>query len=405
MDRAAAVLPGGNTRTTTFFPPYPAVFRSGAGAWLEDMDGNRYVDLFYNGLSLIHGHAFPPIVDAMSRVLKGGTAWAGGNEAQFDFAELLLGRVRPGDLVRFTNTGSEAGMLAVSLARHVTGRPLILKFDRAYHGSYPDLEAGLYGRGGLPGRTLVVPFNNLDALEVCLEQHRDQVAAIIFEPVMYTGRVILPAPGYLRAMERLARRHSALLILDDCLMFRLAEGGSCSYFGLTPDLIVFGKFIGGGTPVGAVLGRRKILSVLDPRQPGCLFHGGSFNGNTLGMIAGHVTLTHLTPESIAGMDAVATALCQAITGRAGALGLAVTVTGIGSIAGIAFDDDPARHEDNPGAMGVSARFLLAAFNEGLAIGPGGLLALATVVGLEEQAFTIAAMERALEAVASETRRA
>ena len=402
MTRAAAVLPGGNTRTTTFFPPYPTVFRNGSGAWLEDVDGNRYVDVFYNGLSLIHGHAFPPVVKAMSHMLGGGTAWAGGNEAQFDFAALLVQRIRPGDLVRFTNTGSEAGMLAVSLARHVTGKPLILKFDRAYHGSYPDLEAGLYGRGGLPGRTLVVAFNDLDALEACLAQHHEQIAAIIFEPIMYTGRVIMPEPGYLQAMETLGRRYGVLLILDDCLMFRLAEGGSCAYFGLTPDIVVLGKFIGGGTPVGAVLGRRDILGVLDPEQPGCLFHGGSFNGNTLGMAAGHATLTHLTAASIEAMDMAAAALRQTIVAKASALGLAVTVTGIGSIAGIAFDDDPARHEDNPAAMGLSARFLLAAFNEGLAIGPGGLLALATVVGPEEQAFVTTAMERALEAVASET---
>ena len=211
MSRAAAVLPGGNTRTTTFFPPYPTVFQKGAGAWLHDLDGNRFVDLFYNGLSLIHGHAFPPVVAAMSRALESGTAWAGGSEAQFDFADLLLRRIRPGDLVRFTNTGSEAGMLAVSLARHVTGKPLILKFDRAYHGSYPDLEAGLYGRGGLPGRTLVVPFNDPDALEACLIANHAHVAAIIYEPIMYTGRVILPAPGYLRTMENLARRHGVLL--------------------------------------------------------------------------------------------------------------------------------------------------------------------------------------------------
>ena len=170
---------------------------------------------------------------------------------------------------------------------------------------------------------------------------------------------------------------------------------------MTPDLVVLGKFIGGGTPVGAVLGRADILRVLDPSRPGCLFHGGSFNGNTLGMMAGLATLAHLTAASIAAMDATAAQLCQAIIAKARQLNLAVTVTSIGSIAGIAFDDDPARHEDNPAAMGLSARFLLAAFNEGLAIGPGGLLAMATVIGAEELKFMTAAMERALEAVASE----
>ena len=165
MGRAAAVLPGGNTRTTSFHPPYPVVIERADGPWVWDVDGHRYVDLFCNGLSLIHGNNYGPSREAIQAVMQRGTAWSGASRDQIAYAELLVGRIKALELVRFTNSGSEAGMLAVKAARHVTGRPYILKSFGAYHGSYPDLEAGLYGQGDLQGRALVAPFNDLGSYE------------------------------------------------------------------------------------------------------------------------------------------------------------------------------------------------------------------------------------------------
>jgi glutamate-1-semialdehyde 2,1-aminomutase len=396
MCQAAAVMPGGNTRTTSFHPPYPVVIERGQGPWLWDVDQRRYVDLFCNGLSLIHGNDFVPAREAIARTMPRGMAWSGASREQIAYAELLRDRIPAMRLLRFTNSGSEAGMLAVKAARHVTRRPYILKFIGAYHGSYPDLEAGLYGQGDLDGRALVVPFNDLDAVDRVLARDGAQVAAIIIEPVLVTGRVVAPAPGFLAALEDAARRHGALTILDDCLMLRLAVGGSAEKFGLSPDIVVLGKFLGGGTPLGAFGAAPVIMQHFDPYRPGPVFHGGSFNGNPVGCAAGRATLEHLTADRIAAMDAASDALRSALAARAAALGLQVIISGTSSVSGIAFAGDTKRHEDDPSAMGIASLFHLAAANEGVLIGPGGVMAVSTAHDAEAMAHAIGALSRALE---------
>jgi glutamate-1-semialdehyde 2,1-aminomutase len=399
MAKACCFMPGGNTRTTTFHPPYPVVFEHGNGPWLTDVDGRKYVDLFYNGLSLIHGHAFEPVRLAAAHALERGTAWSGASPEQITFAELLHRRIPRAPLIRFTNTGSEAAMLAVKIARHITGRPVILKFTGAYHGLYPDLEAGLYGLGDKPEATLVAPFNDLPSLEDVLDRHHGRIAAVIYEPVLYTGRVVVPDPGFLRALEARAQDRGILTILDDCLMFRLAVGGSAEKFQLSPDLTVLGKFIGGGTPVGVVAGRKDLMMVLDPTRKGCIFHGGSFNGNVLGCAAGLATLDHLTRAAIHRMDMQASAIRRRVLDSAGRLGLDIKVSGIGSIGGLSFGSDPIRHEDNPGRIGLSSLFHLACLNAGVSLGPGGLFALATAIDDGALESAMAGMDSALAAIA------
>jgi glutamate-1-semialdehyde 2,1-aminomutase len=400
MRQAAAALPGGNTRTTSFHPPYPVVIERGEGAWLFDVDQRRYVDLFQNGLSLVHGNAYPPARAAIEAALARGTAWSGSSREQIAYAELLCDRIPALELLRFTSSGSEAGMLAVKAARRVTGRPYVLKSIGAYHGSYPDLEAGLYGQGDLEGRALVAPFNDLGAFERIMAQRGAEVAAIVVEPVLVTGRVVPPAPGFLNALEALARRHGALSILDDCLMLRLAVGGSSEKFQLRPDLIVLGKFLGGGTALGAFGGARDVMTIFDPTRPRAFFHGGSFNGNPLACAAGLVTLRDLTRERIEAMDAACAVLRAAIERRAAELKLEISLSGIGSVAGISFDADPQRHEDDPSALGLASLFQLACANEGVLIGPGGVLSLSSAHDSESVAFAIQGLSRALEAISA-----
>lgn len=400
MTGAARFLPGGNTRTGTYYPPYPVAYRQGEGNWLEDLDGNRYVDLFFNGLSLIHGNAFPPVIEAIRRAAPTGTAWAGGNKDQFELAQILATRFGEERLVRFTNTGSEAAMLALRLARLQRDKTLVVKFIGAYHGSFPDMDAGLYGQSDIAGRTLALPFNDIAALERCFAVHGDDIAAIIIEPVLFTGRVVPPLPGFLNAVEDLARRHGIVTILDDCLMFRLAEAGSCQYWGLRPDMIVLGKFIGGGTPVGAVIGDPAFMSVMDPGAPGCIYHSGSFNGNVLGMAAGVAALRHFTAEAIAGMGARGERLRRALAAQFRSFGIEAVVSGLESIVGIAFATDTLRHEDAPSHLGLSAHFLLAAYNHGVAIGPGGLMALATSTDDDAIDFAIEGLGKAIEDTAA-----
>jgi glutamate-1-semialdehyde 2,1-aminomutase len=399
MERAAAVMPGGNTRTTSFHPPYPLVIERGEGPWVWDVDKRRYLDLFCNGLSLIHGHAYAPVNAAISDVLPRGTAWSGASREQIAYAELLTDRIETMERLRFTNSGSEAGLLAVKAARHITGRPLIVKAIGAYHGCYEDLEAGLYGRGDLAGRALVAPFNDLDGFERVMKKHGSNVAALVIEPVLVTGRVVAPEPGFLNALEKLAQRYGALTILDDCLMLRLAEGGSAEKFGLRPDITVLGKFLGGGTAFGAFGGSRDIMKIFEPTRAGTVFHGGSFNGNLIGCAAGLVTMRELTQERIAAMDAACARLRETLAERAGELGLDIILSGIGSVVGIAFAADPRRHEDDPSALGLASLFHLACANEGLVIGPGGILTVSTVHDEAAISFAADALCAALERIA------
>jgi glutamate-1-semialdehyde 2,1-aminomutase len=399
MQRAAAVMPGGNTRTTSFHPPYPLVIERGEGPWVWDVDKRRYLDLFCNGLSLIHGHAYAPVNAAISEALQRGGAWSGASREQIAYAELLTDRIETMPRLRFTNSGSEAALLAVKAARHITGRPLVVKAVGAYHGCYEDLEAGLYGRGDLTGRAVVAPFNDLDAFERVMEKHGSKVAALVVEPVLVTGRVVAPEPGFLNALEQLAQCHGALTILDDCLMLRLAAGGSAEKFGLQPDITVLGKFLGGGTPFGAFGGSREIMKVFDPTRAGAVFHGGSFNGNLIGCAAGLVTMRELTPERIAAMDSGCARLRDTLVRRAKELGVEVILSGIGSVVGIAFAADPKRHEDDPSALGLASLFHLACANEGLMIGPGGILTVSTVHDEAAISFASNALSAALEQIA------
>jgi glutamate-1-semialdehyde 2,1-aminomutase len=312
----------------------------------------------------------------------------------------LRDRVSSLELVRFTSSGSEAGMLAVKTARHVTGRPYIVKAVGAYHGSYPDLEAGLYGQRDLDGRALVASFNDLESFERVMAKHGSHVAALVVEPVLVTGRVASPSPGFLKGLEDLAHRHGALLILDDCLMLRLAVGGSAERFGLAPDITVLGKFLGGGTPMGAFGGSRDIMKVFDPTRAGTLFHGGSFNGNLIGCAAGIATLRELSAERIGAMDAACASLRESLERRSATLGLEVILSGIGSVLGIAFAADPKRHEDDPSALGLASLFHLACANEGVLIGPGGILTVSSVHDEQAIAHAIRGLSAALERVAA-----
>jgi glutamate-1-semialdehyde 2,1-aminomutase len=377
MRRASACMAHGVTRTLSWFAPYPVVFDRGSGAQLYDVDGNRYVDLFSNGLSLMHGHAYGPIEEALSGALPRGSAWPGASEEQIAFAELLCRRVPGAEQVRFANTGTEATMLAVKLARHATGRQVVIKAWHGYHGSYDDLEVGLQGQGEMPGRVALASFGDLDSYRAALERNRGEVAAIIVEPVQYTGVVTPPPEGFLPALRELAREAGVLFVLDDCLMFRLAEGGSTERFGLgAADITCLGKWVGGGLPVGAIAASAELMAIFDPSPgvEGALYHGGSFNGNPLGMIAGAIAVADLTAADIERIDAQADALRADIEKAAQASGVAVRTQGLGSAFGLYV-----LGEDREIDWKATRLLHLAAANHGVYYGTGGELGLCTAL--------------------------
>jgi glutamate-1-semialdehyde 2,1-aminomutase len=392
MERAARVMPAGSTRSFGYFPPYPLVFERGEGSVLHDVDGNRLIDFVCNGLSLIHGHAYPPVVEAVRDAITRGSAWPGTSAAQVAFAELLCSRLPGAEQLRFTNTGTEATMLAVKLARWTTGRPLVLKAVHAYHGSFDDLEAGLGGRGEIPGRTLLATFGDIDSFREKISAHAADLAAVVIEPVLYTDNVVAPPPGFLAEVAEAARAVGALVVLDDCLMFRLAPGGSAERFDFVADITCLGKFVGGGLPVGAIGASAALMSSFDPNGEKPLYHGGSFNGNPLGAVAGRIAITDLTAAAIATMDGHADRLARGITQAGEDAGLRLVVTGDGSARGVYVRSaggatDPER----------SRAYYMAAINRGVYIGAGGELAMSTTLddALVEEAlagFALAAQD-------------
>jgi glutamate-1-semialdehyde 2,1-aminomutase len=396
MGRAREVKPAGSTRTFGYFDPYPLVFERGEGCHLWDVDGHRYIDFTYNGLSLIHGHAFPPILEALQRAIPRGTAWPGASIDQIEYAELLSERIPSAEQVRFTNTGTEATMLGVNLARHATGRELIVKFTGAYHGSYDDLEAGLYGIGELQGRTLLGEFGNLETFERAFNEHKGEVAAVVIEPILFTFRVIPPPPGFLANLIAMAHEAGILAVLDDCLMFRLAEGGSAEYYGVEPDITCLGKFIGGGLPVGAIAANAELMSIFDPAHPSAVYHGGSFNGNPLGTVAGRVAMEHFGTAEIERMNAQGAHLREALERASTASGVPLEVTGEGSILGV-----HVLGADGTTSNPLTRRLQLAAINRGVYFGQDGEFALATPFTDDDVSEAIEILEQALNDLAPE----
>jgi glutamate-1-semialdehyde 2,1-aminomutase len=375
------------------------VFERGSGASVFDVDGNRYLDMFSNGLSLMHGHAYGPIEQALGAALARGTAWPGASDAQVEFAELLCARIPGAEQVRFTNTGTEATMLAVKLARYVSGRPVVVKAWDAYHGSYDDLEVGLQGQGEDPGRVALATFGEIDSYAAALERNAGRAAAIIVEPVQYTGVVTPPPEGFLTELRELCRREGVLYVLDDCLMSRLAEGGSSERFGVAaPDITCLGKWVGGGLPVGAITASRELMAPFDLADGGSLYHGGSFNGNLLGSVAGQIAVRDLTAGEIARIDAQAGALRAGLEQSARELGVPIRTPGVGSAFGLYVLDRPG------GEIDWKATHLLhlAAVNHGVYYGTGGEFGICTAFSDEDVEEASAGLSGALADLARES---
>lgn len=402
MTRARRYMVRGLTRGWGYHRPYPLVAKRGEGPYLIDLDDNRYVDLANNGLSLIHGHAFPPVVEALRAAAGRGSGWLVGSEEQIEFARLLCERIAAFELVRFTNSGTESGMLATKVARAFTGRPAVLKSVDGFHGSFDDLEVGLYDRPEEPGRVYLARFGDAEAFERKLAEHGDQIAAVVLEPLLFSGLVTTAPPGFLRRVQEAAQRAGALFVLDDCLMLRLAYGGSAELYGLAPDLTFLGKFIGGGLPMGVLGGRAEIMEVLDPHRDAPLYHGGSFNGNLLSCVTGRVSLEHFTAETIAAMDGRAAELRAALLQGAAELGLPLQTVGEGSVMGVYVTDTLARHDGNFTAGEGTQLLHLAALTHGVFMGPGGEIALSSVVAGEALELARAGLLGALQDLATLT---
>jgi len=389
---ASALMPDGHTRISTHWAPYPIVTERAEGTQFWDIDGNRYTDLIYNYTCLFHGHAYPPATEAVARQLRSGTCWAGGNMALYELAELLVTRIDAVDKIIFTNSGSEAANAALGIARAATGRRKILMARRGYHGSIHEVYSGMIEKPGPD--TLVASYNDTDDFLRVIEAHRDEICAIFLEPVMGSGGVVQGTHEFLSAVQKAAREIGALFVIDEVMSLRLGMGGLHQDVGLDPDLVMMGKIIGGGFPVGAVGGKAEVMDLLSgPDRK--LSAAGTFSGNPVTMTAGLALMRDQTPEQLARMDRLAGRLTTELEAKAAELGVYLRTKRVGDLFNFYLGDGPvsamggARADDG-------AQFHIAALNHGVLMAPRGMACLASIW---DDALVDATVERLSAALA------
>src|SRR5215212_5987856 len=326
---AQNLIPGGVNSPVRAFRGVggtPRFIRSARGATITDVDGNTYIDYVGSWGPMILGHADEGLVAAVQEIAAGGTSFGAPTELEVQLAQEVVDAVPSIEMVRMVSSGTEATMSAIRLARGVTGRTKLVKFEGCYHGHADSLlvkagsgvaTLGLPDSPGVPAalaeNTLTLPFNDIPALENVFVEHTD-IAAIIIEPVVGNMGCVPPLPGYLEAVRKLTRDHEALLIFDEVMTgFRLARGGAQKRYNITPDITTLGKIIGGGLPVGAYGGSREIMNNIAPA--GSIYQAGTLSGNPLSMMAGLVTLRRLRDESVyERLERSSQHLCAGLTG-------------------------------------------------------------------------------------------
>lgn len=357
--RAAASLPGGDTRSVTFFEPYPIHIIRGKGQYVTDLDNNKYTDFLNNYTSMVLGHAHPSVVKAIQSEIPNGWIFGAAHPAQAELANRICSRMPGVENVRFCNSGTEAVMHAVRTARIVTGRPYIIKMEGGYHGSAdmlevsihpdlaragpPDLPVPLRENSGITGgqcaETLVVPFNDPQVCEALLDRFSGKVACVLIEPMMGSAGAIPAKPGYLQLLGKLTKKHGALLVFDEVQTMRISTGGAQAYYGVIPDITAMGKIIGGGFPIGAFGASREIMTVYDPHRRSSVSHSGTFNGHPLIMKAGCASLDALNQEAIDHINRLGSKLKLGLEQAFSGQGLKGQVTGLGSILNVHFTSD------------------------------------------------------------------
>jgi glutamate-1-semialdehyde 2,1-aminomutase len=296
-------LPGGVDSPVRAFEPYPFFAEKAFGSHIYDVDGKDYFDYCLAYGPLVLGHAHPQVMGAVKEQLEIGSAYGVPTEKEIELAKLVVKKVPCADLVRFVNSGTEATMSAIRLARACTGRKKIVKFEGSYHGAHDYVlvksGSGAMGLPDSPGvpeettkNTILIPFNDTDVVNELIKKHKDEIAAIIVEPVMGNIGCIPPKEGYLHFLREITSENNIILIFDEVITgFRLAEGGAQEYYDVTPDLVTLGKILGGGFPMGALSGKKEYMEMISPS--GNVYQAGTFNGNPISVTAGLTTLKRL----------------------------------------------------------------------------------------------------------------
>ena len=407
FDRACEVMPGGNTRTTVWHAPHPIYAASGQGCRIKDVDGKTYLDFINNYTSMIHGHANPVVAEAVRKQLEIGTCFAMPTESEIELAELLCKRSPGFERVRFTNSGSEAVMMALKAARAHTGKPKIAKCEGAYHGSYDFAEVSLdsapesWGNAdpnsvaytsGTPRSVLdeviVIPFNRVEETENILAAHADELACVLIDPMPNRAGLIPATAEYLEMLRRFTSGSDMLLVFDEVISFRLGHGGAQGEFNVYPDLTTLAKIIGGGFPIGAVAGTAEVMKVFDPRQGKPLApHGGTFNANPISMVAGKAAMELLTPEEFDRINGLGARARGGLTKAIADAGVEGQITGAGSLLRIHMTSVPLVDYRSARATATQSAALSSVIDNmhanGVLLAETGLCAISTAMGETE----------------------
>ncbi|MEN9638707.1 MAG: glutamate-semialdehyde--aminomutase [Bacteroidota bacterium] len=417
FEKAKTLFPGGVNSPVRAFKSvggHPLFFAKGEGAYVWDEDDNKYLDFCCSWGPLILGHAHPHVVKAITETAAKGSSFGAPTRLENQLAELILANHHYIDKIRFVSSGTEAAMSAIRLARGFTGRDKIIKFEGCYHGHVDSLlvkagsglaTLGTSSSAGVPqgyaNETIVVPLNDTEALEAAVEKYKNQIAVIAIEPVPANNGLLLQDGEFLRYLRQLCTREGILLLFDEVISgFRIGFEGAAGYYGIQPDVICFGKIIGGGMPVGAYASSSEVMSHVAPEGP--VYQAGTLSGNPVAMAAGLAQLTEcLRPGFYEELREKTDYLVRNVLAYANQKGYAFQMFSIGSIFWVSFDDvKPIRRMDEIDERGVRrfAPFHRALLERGVYLGPSGY-----EVGFLSQAHTnadidlaIAAMKEALD---------
>jgi len=420
--RAEALIPGGVDSPVRAFRAVggdPPFVTHAEGAYLFDADGNRYVDFFGSWGPMILGHAFPPVVEAIQQATARGASFGASTAAEADLAELVTRCFPSIEKLRFVNSGTEACMTAIRLARGFTGRNFVIKFEGCYHGHSDAMlvkagsgvaTLGIPGSAGVPAETvqhtLALPFNDLAAVRAAFEARPKEIACVIVEPVVGNAGTIAPEDGYLEGLRALTTEFGALLILDEVMTgFRLSLGGAQQLYGIAPDLTTLGKIIGGGLPCAAFGGRADVMDHLAPLGP--VYQAGTLSGNPLAMAAGIATLRELMAKEdtiYPALEKTTAAIADGVAKLAQAARIPLTVNRVGSMFTWFFTPDAVTDFASASASDTAAfgRFHRAMLEGGIWLPPSQFEAafVSAAHGEAEVETTLAAAKGAFEAVPS-----
>lgn len=350
--QAVEVIPGGVSRNTVYHKPYPQYASSASACYVTDVDGTRRIDFANNMAALIHGHAHPAIVEAVITQLKKGTAYTLATEAELELAQLLCERAPGFEKIRFTNSGTEAVMAMIKAARAFTGRPKIAKAEGAYHGTYDFAEVSQVANPtnwgdinkpnsvplahgtpqGVLDDVIIFPYNDIERTLSILDAQAGEIACVLIDPVPHRVGLLPGTEAFVEAIYDWTRRNGALLVFDEVVTFRVNYGGAQARYKVRPDITALGKIIGGGFPVGALVGRSDVMQVLDPRQAKVLFpHSGTFSANPISMTAGYVAMKLFDEEAVLKINALTQTAIQQIEEAVRLADVPVSLTGAGSM--------------------------------------------------------------------------